>query len=126
MASARFWRVSVVLASAMKLVKPLRMEGLIASKNFLSARSDLRIFANSGGRSMTSSPRSGVSLMSARLPGADAGACLHLFIHDEDVALTLGAGDERGLEGEAVDLAEDAAALPHGPRLLEVDGDARQ
>jgi hypothetical protein len=40
------------------------------------------------------------------------------------VTLTFGGWDQRGFEGEAVDFAEDAATLPHGPRFLEVDRDA--
>jgi hypothetical protein len=58
------------------------------------------------------------------LSGADAGASLHLPVDDEDLALAFGGGDQRGFEREAVDFAEHAAALPHGPRFPEVDGDA--
>jgi hypothetical protein len=38
---------------------------------------------------------------------------------------TLWAGDQRSSEGETVDFAEDATALPNGPCLLQVDRNAR-
>src|ERR1700752_2733091 len=64
----------------MKLLKPLRMDGLMVSNHFFNARSLLRILANSGGRSMMSSPRSGVILMRARSPDpTQAPACIFLF-----------------------------------------------
>ena len=54
----------------------------------------------------------------------DVGASLHLFVDDEDLALTSGCGNQRSFESETVDFAEDAAALPSGPRFLEINRDA--
>ena len=97
----------------------------MASNHFVRERSLLRILANSGGRSMTSSPRSGAKLDQCTFSCANASAGLHFFIDDEDVALSLCAGDQRGFEGETVDFSGDATALPHGPRFLQVEWHAR-
>jgi len=54
----------------------------------------------------------------------DVGANLHFFVDDEDLALTSGCGNQRSFESETVDFAEDAAALPSGPRLFEINRNA--
>jgi hypothetical protein len=40
------------------------------------------------------------------------------------VTVSLGAWNERGFEGEAVDFTKDTAALPHRPRFFKVKGHA--
>ncbi len=54
--------------------------------------------------------------------GAGFGAGLHLFIDEEGEAVAVGAGEERGAEGEAVDGAADAACGPAGPGAAEGSG----
>ena len=60
----------------------------------------------------------GCELDECEVSGSYMSSGLHLFIHDEDVSLASGAGNERGFESEPVDLAEDAATLPHRPRFF--------
>ena len=79
MASARFWRVSLDLASA-KVDKSLAHRRTYRFKPFLQRAIGFEDIRNSAGRSITTSPKSGLSLMSARSPAVTrAPACIFLL-----------------------------------------------
>ncbi len=124
MASARFWRVSLDLASAMKLIKSLAHGRTYGFEPFLQRAVGFENLSEFGRQIDDEFAEIGGELDERPLPCADTGAGLHLLIHDQDMSLAFGGGNERGLEGESVDLAEDTAALPHRPGLFEVDGKA--